>query len=294
MTKVVKNCPLCGEREFHLFDQRKLHGFEVSNQICKHCGLVFQSPRMTEPELDNFYTKKYRHLYQGDEGPTQKDILTQKARANSLINFLAKANVAPSQCLDIGSSAGIFLKRLISTYACKVTGVEPGSAYQNYAQQQGIIVYSSLDDLAHSHNGQFDLVSMSHVLEHIPNPVEYLSNLRERYLTPDGWLLIEVPNLYAHDSFEIAHLISFSPHTLRETLKKAGFEIVENKKHGLPRSDLLPLYLTFLAQPRQEVSPMDQVKPEQRVALKRKLGMCHRRVLGHLKPHRTWSPLPKE
>jgi len=80
-----------------------------------------------------------------------------------------------------------------------------------------LTVYPSLDDLGQADGGRFDLVSMAHVLEHIPNPVEYLSDLRERYLTPDGWLLIEVPNLYAHDSFEIAHSIAFSSHTLRET-----------------------------------------------------------------------------
>ena len=200
----------------------------------------------------------------------------------------------PSQCLDIGCSAGILLNSLVKKYACNVTGVEPGLAYQNYAQKQGVTVCSSLDDLPHIQKEKFDLVSMAHVLEHISNPVDYLSNLRKSYLSSDGWILIEVPNLYYHDCFEIAHLISFSSHTLQETLKKASFEIVANKKHGLPRSDLLPLYLTFLARPLQEVSPAYQVQTEQSVSLKRKLGMFHRRVLSYLKPHQTWKSLPKE
>jgi len=293
VAELVKNCPLCEEKGFHLFDRRQFRGFEVVNQICDNCGLVFQSPRMTEAELNGFYAREYRDLYQGAEGPTPKDLLIQNGRADSLIAFLNDQVIVPSRYLDTGCSAGILLKRFEKQYACNVTGVEPGDAYRNHVLKQGLKVYSSLDDLAQVHEGRFDLISMAHVLEHIPNPVEYLSDLRTRYLTPDGRLLIEVPNLYTHDSFEIAHSISFSSHTLQETLKKAGFEIVATKKHGQPRSELLTLYLTFLAQPSEDNISSYQVHPEQNVPLKRKLGMFWRHILERLIPHRTWITLGK-
>jgi len=104
-------------------------------------------------------------------------------------------------------------------------------------------------------------------------------------MTTDGWLLIEVPNLYCHDSFEIAHLISFSAHTLRQTIQRSGYEIVILESHGRPRSELLGLYLTVLARSNKQVGIMQS---ERRVAQKRQLGMLRRRVLQRLFPKRAW------
>jgi hypothetical protein len=132
---------------------------------------------------------------------------------------------------------------------------------------------------------------MAHVLEHLPDPVRYLAGLRESLLERDGWLLIEVPNLYAHDSFEIAHLVSFSAHTLRQTLGRAGFEIVALEAHGRPRSRILPLYLTTLARPAQ-ANQAAQVQPESRVRLKRWWGMRRRGLLSRVFPRWAWRPFP--
>lgn len=49
---------------------------------------------------------------------------------------------------------------------------------------------------------------MAHVLEHLPDPVEYLVPSLKNLIDPAGWHLIEVPNLYAHDSFRPAHLVA--------------------------------------------------------------------------------------
>jgi hypothetical protein len=99
-----------------------------------------------------------------------------------------------------------------------------------------------------------------------------------------------VPNLYAHDCFEVAHLISFSAHTLGQTLKQAGFEIVALRKHGAPRSRLLPLYLTLLARPLPTILPLEVI-PERGVERKRRIGMLRRRVVSRLFPALAWIPI---
>jgi trans-aconitate methyltransferase len=167
-----------------------------------------------------------------------------------------------------------------------MVGIEPGEAYREYASRQGLKVYKALDELENTAEARFDLVSMSHVLEHLPDPVGSLTHLLETVLAPDGWLLLEVPNLYAHDSFEVAHLVSFSSHTLAQTVEKAGFEIVKLERHGRPRSQLLPLYITVLARP--EVSQVHKLLPEKQVLLKRRIGMFRRRILERLLPKRAW------
>jgi len=293
MTETVNNCPLCGRSENSFFDQRTFRGEPVSNRICNTCGLVYQSPRMTTEELDAFYARNYRELYQGGEGPSSDDLAIQRKRAQVLFDFTHMHLSVVTRHLDIGCSAGSLLVRFKDAYACQSTGIEPGVAYQNHAKNRGLTVYPTLDETKATEELRFDLVSMAHVLEHLPDPVGYLTALREDVLDPDGHLLLEVPNLFAHDCFEVAHLVSYSPHMLSQTLSKAGFKTLFLRQHGLPRSTILPLYITALAKPNSNIHT-SRVKPERNVKFKRNLGMLRRRVLTRLFPGRAWIPADRE
>jgi SAM-dependent methyltransferase len=243
---------------------------------------------MTEAESAAFYGDEYRLLYEGSAGPTPRNVAAQRARAEALGAF-AQAHIRTvKRHLDIGCSMGILLQGFQGIYHCQSVGVEPGEVHRNDALKEGLTVYSTLDNLEKHEKNRFDLLSMAHVLEHLPDPVGYLLHLRDTLLDPAGWLLLEVPNLYAHDSFETAHLVSYGAHTLTQTLEKAGFDVVRLEKHGRPRSDLLPLYITLLARPVPETRRNLNLLPEKRVALKRRLGMLRRRVVEHLFPHQAW------
>jgi SAM-dependent methyltransferase len=206
-----------------------------------------------------------------------------------LAEFIDRYSSGPSSYLDIGSSSGVLLETFQRRFDCPVVGVEPGDAYRHYAEQRGLNIFKSLQDMDQAGERRFDLISLIHVLEHIQDPVQYLIELKRDYLTADGELLIEVPNLYVHDSFEIAHLYSFSRHTLREVITKAGFEIISLTTHGHPRSLMLNLYLTVLARPAKR--PLGRrVRPEIGVRYKRKWGMLKRRVIQKLFPDQAWIP----
>jgi 2-polyprenyl-3-methyl-5-hydroxy-6-metoxy-1,4-benzoquinol methylase len=291
----VDTCPLCNSSESELFDRRVVQASLVTNRLCKACGLVYQSPRMSDDELDAFYQKEYREVYQGSEGPNKKDLEVQMGRASALADF-TRGRIKPGlRHLDIGSSAGLLLRLFNEQYQTEPVGVEPGAAYRSYAQKQVLKIYETLEALRASREAPFQLISLAHVLEHFPDPVAYLQGLHGDLLTADGLVLIEVPNLYAHDSFELAHLVAFSAHTLIQTLKMAGFEVISLRKHGKPRSKLLPLYITLLAQPVPG-RPEDfrrQLQPESQVGFKRGLGMLRRRALQKFFPHQAWLPLPE-
>jgi 2-polyprenyl-3-methyl-5-hydroxy-6-metoxy-1,4-benzoquinol methylase len=295
MTEQISVCPLCGGAHSRPFDQRVFHGFPVTNQICTTCGLVFQSPHMTETALKEFYAAEYRRLYQGSEGPVAKDLATQTRRAQVLLDFIRSntgigiAIDGDTLFLDIGCSAGKLLECFAYAFGCRVVGIEPGDAYRQDDQRRGLDVYASLEGLEQSGQYPCDLVSLIHVLEHLSNPVQYLAHLRQKLMRPDGWLLLEVPNLYAHDCFEVAHLTSFSAHTLTQTLSQAGFGIVVLKKHGAPRSRLLPLYISVLARSLPK-SYSQTVIPERGVEYKRRIGMFRRRVVSRLFPSQAWIP----
>jgi 2-polyprenyl-3-methyl-5-hydroxy-6-metoxy-1,4-benzoquinol methylase len=285
MPESVRQCPLCNHERSKFFDTRQFRGYTVNNRICTQCGLVFQSPRMNADELDEFYEIEYRQIYQGFEGPNKKDLLNQEERSLALLQFVSKSIQELCRHLDIGCSAGCLLEKFRDNLGAIPVGIEPGAAYRGFAQSKGFTVYSTLEDLISAGESKFDLISMAHVLEHLSNPVDYLFHLREHHLKEDGWLLIEVPNLYCHDSFEIAHLISFSSHTLVQTIQRSGFEIIKIESHGRPRSKILNLYLTVLAHPGKRVKI---IKPENGVAMKRKFGMLQRRVLQKIYPKHAW------
>jgi hypothetical protein len=286
MPDTVEICPLCGANTSSLFDQRVFRDHPVSNRICHHCGLVYQSPRMTASESQIFYESEYRRLYQGQEGPNAEDLAVQAARAQITLDFVRKWVKSSPYILDIGCSSGVLLLQLQAYYQAQVLGVEPGTVYRNYAQSSGLVVYPSLEELEQEKVSHFNLISMMHVLEHLPNPVDYLRHLRENLLEQDGWLLVEVPNLYAHDCFEVAHLISFSAHSLSQVIQKAGFRPIHLCSHGQPRSQLIPLYLTLLAQPNSNL--VYSFKPDRYVRIKRQVGFLQRRLVERFLPQRAW------
>jgi hypothetical protein len=289
MSKIVQFCPLCRSDRNKFFERCKFHGRDVINRICLNCGLVFQSPCMDDDEAAAFYAAEYRLLNEGSIAPTARNISVQQARAESLAGFARPVIDSLASQLDIGCSMGILLGRFEKEYHCHPVGIEPGEAHRNYACQAGLTVYASLEELEQNEHAHFSMVSMAHVLEHLPDPVGYLVHLRETLLDPAGWLLLEVPNLYAHDSFETAHLVAYSAHTLHQTVAKAGFEVVRLEKHGRPRSAWLPLYITLLARPKQGAQGKFLLQPERGVTLKRSLGMFSRHLLERLFPRWIWN-----
>lgn len=293
MSETVNECPLCRGINSQLFDKRAFGSRMVENQICLTCGFVYQSPRMTAAEAEAFYESEYRHLYQGSSDPNPKDLNIQALRAESLVSFLDDMSGEVKRVLDIGCSAGLLLQAFKRVFTCQVAGIEPGLAYREYAQRNGQTVYRSLVELESAGEASFDLVSMAHVLEHLPDPLSYLITVREQLLDEKGWLLLEVPNLYMHDSFEVAHLSAFSTNTLRQLVQKAGFEVVKFQKHGRPRSRLLPYYLTMLCRPaplKMEIT----IRKERFVNLKRRSGLFERRMVSRIFPALAWSSLPGE
>ena len=286
-----KTCPLCGGTGSNLFDRRDFRGQTVINWLCLRCGCVYQYPHLEGKALEDFYEQEYRQLYQGSEGPSPKDLAVQEERAVALQDFIQRHGARFSSHLDIGSSAGLLLRQFQTAFNSQGIGIEPGDAYRQSAQESGIVTYATLQELNEFGETRFDLISLAHVLEHLPDPTGFLQNLRQKYLAASGWLLVEVPNLYAHDCFETAHLVSFSEHTIRQTIHRAGFSVKALEKHGRPRSKRIPLYLTVLAQPRQAVENYADIpmKKEFGVRWRRRIGFFHRRLIERFMHSQAWK-----
>jgi SAM-dependent methyltransferase len=136
-----------------------------------------------------------------------------------------------TRVLEIGSAYG-FMLNLFHRSGWQVTGVEPARDCAAYCREEfDIPVLEESFSESTLEGRTFDLIVLSHVLEHILHPVAFLSILTSR-LERNGFLAIEVPNITnPQSSLELchmngAHLSYFSPNSLRQALARAGLEVV--------------------------------------------------------------------
>jgi len=132
--------------------------------------------------------------------------------------------------IDVGSGAGGLLD-LLAPVASATVAVEPQQQARAALQAAGYSVYGSMDDVP---DNDFEVATLFHVLEHLPQPVESLKEIR-RKMCAGGNIIVEVPhardflmsflNLEAFKAFTFwsEHLILHTRESLRTVLAAAGF-----------------------------------------------------------------------
>lgn len=121
-----------------------------------------------------------------------------KRRAlQSKVSLISSLNRGEKNLLDIGAGTGDFLKEAKENN-WNAFGVEPNKNARDLALKKGIELKENIDD----YKGQtFDVITLWHVLEHLPNLDEATQNI-EKLLKPNGVLIIAVPN---YNSFDAAY-----------------------------------------------------------------------------------------
>ena len=191
------------------------------------------SPRMTAKEYEEFYSSKYYDDY--DYGV----ILSDERNPKFLRRVQKLNNMKPAHgsLLDIGTATGEFLKAARDG-GWTVFGTEVSRFAAEEAKKKfniDVFVGDAAD--AAFAPGSFDVVHLSHVLEHVPSPRQTMK-LAHRLLKDDGIFVVEVPNQFANWYERIAqvfrkrhptaepslhHVYFYTPQTLRLLLKNEGF-----------------------------------------------------------------------
>ena len=284
---LVRNCPLCEASSSNSvpYNRRFEYGVWWRYHICRACGLVYQSPQMNDAEITHFYEREYWELQKQTGCPDKEQVELQQGRANHLLRLIP-SHFRVRRLLEVGCAAGFGLRVARERLGADVVGVELSAQFRTFCHQNGLNVYASLDELTNADVEKFDVVLMSHVIEHFRNPVDLLRRLRGEFLVPSGHLLLEIPNLYAHNSFEAAHPICFNDRTIRDALHKAGFYVIDLRVHNVPRVDInRPLYISVLATPQTKEVRESQFTPpfvwfeRVRRAYVAKRGPWYRRLL---------------
>ncbi len=221
-------CQLCGSAEKNIVSKFDRHGKPLVTVHCAGCGIVTNDPIPDEETLTQFYAKHYRKEYKGAAKPRKRQVWRNFGRTLRHFRTFSDIYRDARTCMDIGAGSGEFLY-LAQATGIKARGVEPSVDYSEYCRDDlGLEVRTGrLEDFDFSAE-RFDLIRLSHVLEHLPQPVETLKRLRDM-LAENGVLYVEVPDI-ADDAarklkgklFHFGHIFNFNPFTLRLAAGLAG------------------------------------------------------------------------
>jgi len=121
--------------------------------------------------------------------------LVKSYSLNKKVRLISKLNKGEGTLLDIGAGTGDFLA-VAQKKGWNITGVEPNEDAKRLAKGKGIFLKLETKELEPK---TFDVITMWHVLEHVPNLQEQIKEIK-RLLKPGGYIIIAVPNFKSYDA----------------------------------------------------------------------------------------------
>ena len=270
-----------------------VHIFRASSDVrltdrlvqCKSCDLVFVSPRVHAPTIVASYS----------EGEDPTFVSQAEARERTFgqsVERIEELTGGPGSVFDIGTAGGSFLAAARAR-GWKVDGCEPnrwlaawGKKHYGIDIRPGALTDHDLPD------GQYDVVTLWDVVEHLPHPSAIIDRAK-RLVKPGGYLIMTFPDFGSPSArvlgrfwpfLSSVHLFYFSKVTMGRMLKKSGFEVVRTAPHTqqLELSYLLHRAGDVLGRPLRALAKLVHKSPAGRTHISYRLGqtfVAARRVL---------------
>jgi 2-polyprenyl-3-methyl-5-hydroxy-6-metoxy-1,4-benzoquinol methylase len=183
-------------------------------------------PKYYESEDYISHTDGKRSLFEKLYQIIKSYSLNKKA---SLINSL---HLQKGNLLDIGAGTGDFLATAKKA-GWKTTGIEPNEKAKAIAISKGVSFAENLESIQ-SHS--FDVITMWHVLEHVPDLENQIKELK-RLVKPNGTIIIAVPNYKSFDAkyygefwaaYDVPrHLWHFSKIAIEKLFAKENMKLIK-------------------------------------------------------------------
>jgi len=246
-------CPMCGASEtkalFVATDRNRGTGGEFPVVVCLTCGSWFQLHPLLGAQLAERYPERYYAASRTTEGGS---VLLELA-SKSLVR-LHRFRGPPGKLLDVGCKSGE-LVRVARDCGWEAMGVElspDAAAIGRRAYDVEIIEGDFLE--ARLPSGSFDVVTMYHVLEHLPEPVQALTQA-VGLLAPGGVLVVATPNpaslgarLFGARWYHLdvpRHLVLAPPGSLTTRLEEMGMTVL-GLNYSIPAHNWVGIFSSII------------------------------------------------
>ena len=220
------------------------------------CGALWLDPTILPEDIGLAYSTYYTHTLAGRGGPVYRlyrklarawlaadlgyrrsplaalaALAFDAARRDELRHSVLYLDAPAGRVCDVGCGEGARLERL-AELGWTGTGVEPDARAATLGRERGLDVRTGLLAGQAFPVGSFDAVTLGHVIEHVPDPLEMLTEAR-RVLAPGGRLAVATPNAAGAGARRWGaawrglepprHLQVFTPASLHALARAAGF-----------------------------------------------------------------------
>lgn len=217
--------------------------------------LAVATPLPTPEELAEFYGTRYRRVMgKAHSFASYLKSPNYRAQVRSQSEWISPKLGDNANLLDVGAGFGLLLWQVKQDRPdCCLTALEPDPDARQHLQNLATVAtdFNSFWDGTAFPNGSFDAIILSHVLEHLSDPIAAMRVLRD-YVKPGGHILIEVP----YDPLEVLedprrttdlpHLWFFSEPGLGRVCEAARLEVLRSATLGIRRRQVkaaLPIRL---------------------------------------------------
>ena len=230
---------LCGGTASVQLAAHDRFGIPVGTVLCQSCGLCRTDPRLATKDLPSFYNEIYHGLHQGIADPNPQSVLFRPGQGSAIHAYVR--DLLPEgtvRVAEIGCGSGNVLREFQAAAVgrrVEVVGCEYAEAFASAGREAGTDIRVGGPEALRT-DAPYDVVIMSHVAEHFPDPIGSLQEVRDLG-HPSTLYYVEVPGVmtlhrkpeygYRLDRYlTLAHTYHFTLRTLTATMARAGFEMV--------------------------------------------------------------------
>lgn len=283
-------CPVCGEgntRDVAPFRYQSHIFSACARAECGDCGMGFASPMPSDAVLSSYNASYFASAHGGQ--PRSRSAIAfcsavARLRLAFVQEFLAKHRIEVERVLEFGPGPGFFARSWLERAPqSSYSAVESDRSCHDSLKQLGVLLANTPSDVVS------DLVVMSHVLEHVPDPVNFVRSATQG-LRSGGALFIEVPcRDWEHKQLDEPHVLFFDKEPMRRLLTDLGFLDVDVSYHGQRLSELTakPSLHATLAKIRGKLIGLGWVGPfaKERQGMESLKDPLERAVVAPFKAH---------
>jgi 2-polyprenyl-3-methyl-5-hydroxy-6-metoxy-1,4-benzoquinol methylase len=257
-------CTLCGRQGKLLYAGLTDWLYEVPEiwgiRRCSVCDLAWLDPQPSPKDIPRLYSRYCTHVSKhsmsrigrlqhaisecalerlGYPSRSPNGIVPRlfsrlpSAKRTALMSVLGLAAPGAGSLLDVGCGNGEFISRM-RTFGWKVSGIDPDPQAVSCGRSNGLDIHSgTIADLPES--ACYDVITLTHVIEHVADPVNLLHECGKRLRPHTGRLILTTPNInsFGHAWFrkywrglEVPrHLMLFSAAALHVCAARAGMKV---------------------------------------------------------------------